>query len=222
MKRVPAQDVLIVDDDRMTRQQLHAHLQRHARWRVCGEAADLATAERLARTTPPAFVVLELPLAGTSDADALAALHACAPRAQFVVIGEDDGFAWQQRVFAAGARGVVQRNDAPEAVVLALAQVAEGALYASPHAVQQVLAHLHAPARAAHLIADAKLSAREREVLALLGEGFRRQAIAQRLGRSPKTIETHQEHLKEKLRVETFEELLPIAQAYAAALGRRT
>lgn len=218
MTRGPSRNALIVDDDRMTRMQLCTHLRAHTRLRVCGEAADLATARGLARTTQPDFIILELPLAGTEDAAALAALHECAPRAQFVVIGEDDGFAWQQRVFAAGALGVVHRNDAPEAVVLALEALAAGKPYASPHAIERLLAHLHAPAEAARLIGGAKLSDRERELLALLGAGLRRQAIAARLGISPKTVETHQVNLKKKLRVPGFKKLLPIAVAYAAAL----
>lgn len=221
MKRGPAQSALIVDDDRMTRAQLRIHLQGHARFRLCGEAADLATAQRLARETRPDFIIVELPLAGTEDAAALTALRDCAPRSRIVVIGEDDDFAWQHRVFAAGALGVVHRNDAPEAVVAALAEAAGGGLYASPHAVRQLLAHLHAPSRAAHVLVGAKLTGRELEVLCLLGAGLRRGAIAKRLGISPKTIETHQVKLKEKLRVATVEALLDLAGHYVAALKGR-
>jgi two-component system response regulator FixJ len=52
------------------------------------------------------------------------------------------------------------------------------------------------------------LSEREREVLALVIDGFTNKEIGRALGLSPRTVETHREHITEKLQVQTLAQLI--------------
>lgn len=67
---------------------------------------------------------------------------------------------------------------------------------------------------------EAKLSDRELEVMRLFGEGWSTEEIAQRLHLSPKTVDVHRMHIKEKLGFETTPEFQRFAIRWIASLGK--
>ena len=95
----------------------------------------------------------------------------------------------------------------------ALRKVARGEIFVSPK-VADSLVYRTAHADAAATSPIELLSDRELEVLQLFGEGFGTQEIAARLHLSPKTIETHRLHIKEKLGFQSASEMVRFAVSW--------
>ncbi len=95
-----------------------------------------------------------------------------------------------QEVVRAGAQGLVAKTASPEEIIAAVHAVLGGELF---------------------IPKEAALTAREQEVLALLGRGLRLPEIAEALGISTKTVESHLENIKGKLGCRSFTELRALA-----------
>ncbi|MDX2194182.1 MAG: response regulator transcription factor [Gemmatimonadales bacterium] len=183
--------VFLVDDHALVRRGLAALLATDGRFLVVGEASDGAEAlERLA-TTAADVVVLDLSMPRLNGLDTLRAL-AAQDRAPPVVLlsmyGEERFVA---QAFELGARAYVLKQSLDHELFKALETVRRGLTYASP-AVEA------ARVRTAPAGADA-LTAREREVLALIAEGCTTPVVAARLGISPHTATRHRANLMQKL-----------------------
>ncbi|MBN0046427.1 response regulator transcription factor [Streptomyces actuosus] len=105
-------------------------------------------------------------------------------------------------LLARGAAGVLLHRSAPQHLAWALTAVAEGSRALSPEIADAIVRGHPAPVLACEgaLERVAGLSSREREVLALLGEGLPNRAIAQALHISPETVKNHVRTLCVKLR----------------------
>src|SRR5207244_12068813 len=103
------------------------------------------------------------------------------------------------RALRAGAEGYVMKNEAMTNGITADREVCNGRPYLSPAMPAQVItkfAHRQAEGEAD---AVERLSDRELEILELIGKGKDVREIAKLLHLSPKTVETHRSHIKDKL-----------------------
>src|SRR5207237_4397274 len=98
----------------------------------------------------------------------------------------------------AGAQGYVMKQEALANVLTAIQQVFDGRPYLSP-AMSAKLIVSYAEASDGKAAATDNLSDRELEILELIGKGREVREIAKELHLSPKTVETHRAHIKEKL-----------------------
>ena len=113
---------------------------------------------------------------------------------------------YAERVLRAGASGYVMKQEAPKKVISAIWAVMNGAIYVSDKVSAGILQHM-AGKRTSGSSVDS-LSDRELQVFQLIGEGLTHQLIADKLMLSVKTIESHVEHIKDKMRVGSGRELL--------------
>jgi DNA-binding NarL/FixJ family response regulator len=119
-----------------------------------------------------------------------------------------------QRALQAGARGYVTRADSAEALLEALLAVLAGERHVSPRVANVLLDTLACGGVDVRNSEAAALSDRELEVFRLLGEGLGTRSVAERLCLSVKTVETHRERIKEKLRLPNGTELQRRAVLY--------
>ena len=121
---------------------------------------------------------------------------------------------YAERVLRAGAKGYVTKQEAPEKVMTAIRRVLVGELYVS----EKIAARLVKAATGSHpAVGESpldRLSDRELQVFRLIAGGMTVREIADKLFLSVKTIETHREHIKEKLDFKTSSELLRYAVQY--------
>lgn len=183
--------LLLVDDHPVVRMGLAAMLAEHADMEVVAQAGDGEAAVRLYREHRPDITLMDMRMPGMSGADAIAALRAIDPGARVLVLttygADEDVF----RALSAGARGYLLKGTFPEAVLEAIR-----AVHAGQRWVPADIA-----ARLAQRVSQPSLTARELEVLALVGEGLANHDIAGRLHLSEFTVKNHLKKIFEKLGV---------------------
>ncbi len=192
-------NVLVVDAQPVSRAGLCALVRSQPELRLVGEAASVREARELALRLKPHVVVLDPSMPG--GAVAMKDVRKVSPRSQFVILTSPADALGVQRAFQAGACGYVTRLDPVEALMAAIAGAADGARHVGPRVEQVLLDRL--ASGSVQLRGDdlAVLSPRELEVFRLIGEGRSTRAMAAELGVSTKTVETHRERMKLKLKL---------------------
>ncbi|WP_411838186.1 response regulator [Paracoccus sp. ME4] len=163
--------------------------------------------EQLSRDAAPDLIVLDLNLPGTGGIDLIAPLREAAPEARILVFSMNDQTGFAARALQAGAQGFLSKNAPPSDFRDAVRQLEADEFYLSPKQAL-ALATLRAGAAGDPLGA---LSDRERQVLALIGQGHGLQAIADQLGVSYKTAANTSSALKKKLGVDGINGLMKFA-----------
>ena len=187
--------ILVVDDHPVVRQGLRGFLGSRPGLEVIGEAADGDEAVRKARHLHPDVVLMDLVMPGTDGVEATKQIVAADHDVRVVVL---TSFTDDERVVPAvraGAAGYLHKDASPAELEQAVRAAARGDAPLSPRAAARVLQSMtsEAPGPA--------LTPREREVLALLGEGLTNRLIARRLDVSEKTVKTHVGNVLAKLGV---------------------
>jgi DNA-binding NarL/FixJ family response regulator len=99
------------------------------------------------------------------------------------------------RALRAGASGYIQKEDAPEELLLAIRRIAAGGTYVSPAMAERMAIDL---SRGAAVLPHERLSDREFEIFRLLGSGRSVTDIARSLNLSVKTVSSHRTRILEK------------------------
>lgn len=173
---------------------------------VVGTADRLEEAVRLAGERGPEVVLTSLGLPDVFGAAAVRRLREAVPGTRVLVHTGATDRALLLATLAAGPAGLVHRAEGLAALREAVAAVGRGAGYFSPQVVG-----LPWGADPKEAGAPGGLSAREREVLALVAAGLSSKAAAARLGVSPRTVENHRAHLQRKLGLRGAAELTRFA-----------
>lgn len=213
--------ILLIDDHDIMRQGLRMLVESEPDFRVVGEARDGATARLLAASEQPDLIVLDLDLGGESGLDLIPDLLAAAPAVRILVLtGLRDTEAHRQ-AFHLGATGLVEKESAAEVLVKAIRKVRAGEVWLDRATTARVFAEMARSKLAAESDPEvakiASLSGREREVIALIGEGLNNKRIAERLGISETTVRHHLTSIFAKLAVHDRLELLVYAYRHGVA-----
>ncbi len=209
--------VMIVNGVPLVRFGLAALAGCHPLLEVCAEAGDAREARRICAEEKPDLAVLDLEVPHGDGVELLRDFRKLHEPLRSLVVSEREDALSVQRAFRAGARGFVTAREEPAEVLAALDAVLAGRLYASRR-VSLLLLEQMAGGSVAHSVAA--LSDRELQVFRLLGRGLRPTAIARDLGVSVKTVETHQQRMKEKLRAANGAELHRQAEHWVAKGAR--
>src|SRR5262249_18975936 len=120
-----------------------------------------------------------------------------------------------ERALRAGAMGYVIKVQAPEEIVTAVRTVLAGEIYVTRGAAALLLQHFTSAVPGSDHQSIEKLTDRELQVLQLLGKGLSTRKIAVELKVSFKTIESHRENIKRKLKLKDAAELVHFANRWA-------
>jgi DNA-binding NarL/FixJ family response regulator len=200
--------VLLVDDHPIVRQGVAQLINREPDFMVCGEADTAHAALTLLTTLKPDLAIIDLSLEDRNGMDLLKDMKARSPKLHVLVLSMHDESVYAERALRAGAKGYIMKQEAPDRVLVALRTILAGEVYVSEKMAAQMLRALSdwRPGTAESPVE--RLSDRELEVFRLIGKGLSTSAIAEQLFISVKTVETHREHIKIKLKLTKKGDLL--------------
>ncbi len=178
--------VLIADDHPVVLQGLAVLFEVQDDIRLVGQASDGAEAVRLTGKLDPDVLLLDLKLPGLDGMGVLSQLRAQGTRTRVLVLTSAAGPSGPALALQAGAAGFLYKDVDPDALVRAIRAVNDGNTVLAPEAAVLVAAR-----PGGDVSGIAALTAREREVLALLADGRSNREIARSLGVTEKTVKTH-------------------------------
>jgi NarL family two-component system response regulator LiaR len=185
--------VLIADDHAVVRQGLRTFLDLQEDIEVVGEAGDGAEALAAIERDAPDVVLMDLVMPGTDGIEALRQLRATAPDTRAIVLSS---FIDDDKLFPAvraGAAGYLLKDVQPQELVAAIRTVHGGGSLLHPVVAARLMEALAGSAPLE------QLTAREREVLVLIGRGLANKLIARELGIAEKTVKAHVSSVLAKL-----------------------
>jgi DNA-binding NarL/FixJ family response regulator len=207
--------ILIVDDHPMVRSGLLRLIDEQKDMVCCGDAGTPKEALRLAETQNPDLAIIDLRLKNADGLDLIKDLRNQFPQIRCIVLSQYDSRLYVERALRAGASGYVVKEQGPEDVLAAIRTVSSGQVYLRrDFAVQLLQQFVGQPA--AGPAGPEQLSDRELHVLQLLGVGLSTREIAEQMGISFKTVESHRENIKTKLHLRTAAELVHFATNWVA------
>jgi two-component system response regulator DevR len=196
--------VMLVDDHALVRSAVRQALDAPD-IEVVGEAATADEALLLAPELQPHILLLDINLPGTDGLRLLRELVPRLPATQIVMLTISDNRRDLADAVRSGAAGYLTKDLSPEALQRAVRGIRSGDLAMSRSMAADVIRDLATGARRGTSDAAdprlASLSGREDEVLRHLAEGLTDREIAERLGISPRTVETHVGSILHKLGV---------------------
>lgn len=190
--------VLIADDHALFRAGIRALLRDFEGIEVVGEAADGRETLLLLESLRPDVILMDLMMPGLNGLEATARIKVEHPGVNVVVLSMNAAEEFVLPALRAGANGYLLKNVPPEELELAIRAAGRGENYLTPAVSRQVVDEYRRLSldRADSLL---RLTPRQREVLQLVAEGQTTKEIANRLGVSHKTIETHRAQLMDVL-----------------------
>ncbi len=203
--------ILIVDDHVIVRQGIAQLLNREPDLDACLEAGDADSAIAVVKDNEIDIAVVDISLPGTSGIELIRMLLEIKPGLPVLIMSMHEESLYSDRVFRAGGRGYVMKQEATEKLLLAIRKILNGGVYVSDR-MQTVMVQrfLNSGADAQVSFID-NLTDREFEVMSMIGQGFTVTEIAEKLCRSVKTIEAHRANLREKLGLKRAAELARFA-----------
>ena len=196
-----AKRIVVVDDHPLFRKGLEELINSGDSFAVCGEAGNAADAMSEIRKLHPDLVIIDISLPGANGIELIKNVRAEFPKLLILVLSMHDESLYALRSLRAGAQGYVMKQEALGNVVNAIHEVFAGRPYLSPAMSAKLITNFVGAPGEGQASATDRLSDRELEILELLGKGGEVREIAIALHISPKTVETHRAHIKEKLKL---------------------
>jgi DNA-binding NarL/FixJ family response regulator len=200
--------VFIVDDHPIVRQGIRLLVNQEPGLEVVGEADNVHDALAEIDRLHPDIAVVDLSLKGGSGLDLIKDIQIRHPGLAVLVLSMRDESFYAERVLRAGARGYITKEEGSEKVIEGIREILSGKVYLSGKMASKMLSGMVGATKARELPSVRDLSDRELEVFELVGQGMPTRDIAARLHLSVKTVESHREHIKEKLGLDSASDLL--------------
>jgi DNA-binding NarL/FixJ family response regulator len=191
--------ILVADDHPMTRAGVVHLLTKQSDMIVCGEVGSPSEALHEISKSSPDLLLTDMTMPGRSGIEFIKDALALHPHLPILIVSMHDEVIYAERALRAGARGYIMKEAGGEKLLAAIRRVLGGQVYVSEQMSAKILDSLSATKpRGSHSPIE-KLSDREFEVLQLIGQGKSTRDIAKQLHLSPKTVDVHRGHIKEKL-----------------------
>ncbi|YCK80772.1 response regulator transcription factor [Arthrobacter sp. D3-18] len=206
--------ILLADDQTLIRAGFRALLDAEPDMEVVGEAGTGRDAVSLAARDKPDVILMDIRMPHddglTASRKILSDPNLTGTRIIILTTFELDEYIAE--AVRAGAAGFLVKDTEPAELIRAVRVVHDGDALLSPSVTRRIMAQLASQSRAAAKVIPLKhVTEREREVLALVGEGLNNAEIAERLFITPLTAKTHVSRIMTKLMVRDRSQLVVLA-----------
>lgn len=221
IKSAPRTRILVVDTQPLLRHGLACLINADLRLTVCAEADEPRKAMAALCATQPDLVLTDVILTGKGGIELIKDISALYPEIPVLVFSTHPEVEYVERALFAGARGYALKSYTAPKLLEAIHKVLAGKLYVAEEISAHLLEHRYnSNPRAQRDPFIGKLSDRELQVLDLIGSAKSSREIADALIISIKTVESHRANIKQKLCLQTAQELIRAAVCWVES--RRT
>lgn len=203
--------VLLADDHTLVLEGFKKLLEEHCE--LVGTAEDGRTLVDLAARTHPDLVLLDISMPLLNGIDAAKKLKKLLPDVKLIFVTMHADTAYINEAFKAGASGYLLKRSAAKELVQAVQSVMNNSYYVTPLITKDVISSFLMPGQTRVPAVD-DLTARQREILQLVAEGFSAKEIAGQLKVSHRTVEFHKAKIMELLDLHTTADLVKYAVAH--------
>jgi two-component system response regulator NreC len=198
----PKKQVLIVEDHTILREGLRSLLSTHPDFEIIGEAMDGREAVRIVEKLQPDIVLMDLSMPRLDGIDAMREIKTHNPKIKILTLTVHKTEEYILASLEAGADGYILKDATHAELIKAMQVVLQGDRYLCPAISGQIIeGYLQKRKIDKAQSVYETLTPREREVLKLIGEGYKNKEIAEQLFISIKTVEKHRSNLMEKLQL---------------------
>jgi DNA-binding NarL/FixJ family response regulator len=204
--------LLIADDHKMMREGLKSLLSKDPGMSIVGEAENGEETVNLSRKTAPHVAIIDVTMPDLNGIEATRKIIKDNPNIKVVGLSGHPDRHFVREMLKAGASAYILKQTAFDELIRAIHEVMAGRTYLSPEVTQGLVdSYVRSSPRKGENPAFATLTDREREALQLLAEGRSSKEIANKMGVSVKTVETHRRNIMEKLNLHSVAELTKYA-----------
>jgi DNA-binding NarL/FixJ family response regulator len=203
--------VLLAEDHPVVREGLRAMLEAEGDFQVVGQTGNSSEVGGMVEELHPDVLVLDLIMPGIGGLNALRELTRRRLSTRVVVLSMYANEAYVLEALQNGAGAYVLKQSEAAELVRGIREVAKGRRYLSPPLSQRAVEAYAKRAKGTIATREAELTAREKEVLMLVGQGFTSAQIGERLFISVRTVESHRSNLTKKLGLHSQAEMVRTA-----------
>ena len=202
--------VLIADDHEIVRAGVR-NLLESGGYACCGEAGNGREAVKMAEALKPDVAILDVTMPELNGIEAAKQVLKLSPETKVLVFTVHDAEQVVVDIFRTGAHGYVLKSDAGRQLLDAVRCVLGGKHYFSSQVSEVIYSSMRNDLP--HVVPkdEDKPTTREREIIQLLAEGGSNKDVADKLGISVKTVETHRAAIMRKLGLHSIGELVRYA-----------
>ena len=194
-----ATKVLLVDDHKIMREGISALLRRYSEFEVVGQAADGRQALEMASQLKPDIIIMDVGMPNLNGVDATKQLLSMNPDLKIMALSTHSDGAVVAKMIKAGAKGYILKESAFEELIEGLNTLQDDRTFLCNKISKVVFSEYVGMVTNSKVTNGDGLTGREREVLQLVAEGHTTKEIAEILNLSTKTIDSHREHIMQKL-----------------------
>jgi DNA-binding NarL/FixJ family response regulator len=209
----PSLRILIADDHDVMRQGTQAVIEHGTQHQVCGLATNGREAVARANELKPDLVILDMTMPQLNGLDAAIQIKRNLPRTEILMFTAHETDDLIRKAFDAGVKSFILKTEAHQFLVEAIESLARHKPYFTPKVSETLFSNIMNRAEGRHGDTESgqRLSAREREIVQLIAEGKSNKEVADALGISVRTAETHRANLLRKLNLDSVASLVRYA-----------
>lgn len=212
-------DLLIVDDHPIVRRGLVELINHEKDLNVCADVSGAHEALDVLKQHIPHMCIIDLTLEGIGGLDLIKQVKSLYKDLPMLVLSMHDESVYAERALRGGAKGYIMKQAGADNLLVAIRKVLRGEVYVSDAMASRMLGAYVGDKGTTDKSPIDRLSDRELEVFELIGQGLGSRQIAEKLCVSIKTIESHREHIKEKLNLKNAAELVQRAVQWGQSQG---
>jgi DNA-binding NarL/FixJ family response regulator len=202
--------LVLVDDHAILREGLVVLSEMEGDLKVVGQGGTIAEGIAVAIETEPDLIITDLSLPGATGVQGIVEFRQRCPGARVLVLTMHDNEEYIRAALSAGAQGYVLKDASRADLIQGVRAVLAGLRHLCPRSSARVVCSYLGEQKAAP-VATGWVTGREREILAMIAEGWSNKRMARELQRSVKTVEKHRANLMRKLKLHNVAEVTRFA-----------
>ena len=210
--------IVILDNHALVRAGIRSILEHRPGMEVIGEAGNLIDGEEIITSQRPDIILFELNLTELTSSEVIHRIIKASDTSRLILVTGSSNPSINQEVVENGVMGVVFKTQSPETLIKAIEKVNAGEVWLERSMIASVLSRLSRNSKPSKISSGEnnidELSAREIEIVRLIGQGYKNKKISSQLCISETTVRHHLTSIYSKLGVNDRLELLVYAHRY--------